>query len=131
MEMLMEMLTTLLQAVLVAAIPILSGFGIRLLHGKTAEAKESARSEVSKRYVSEIGGAITTAVAAVAQTYTDDLKKSDKFTADNQREALNQATEIARIMLTEEASRFLNSANGDVSKYLESKIEAEIKLQRQ
>lgn len=122
-----ELLYTLLQAVIVAAVPVLTAYAVRFLHIKAEHAKTAANNETAGRYIVEIADAVTTAVLHTTQTYTDELKKSGTFSAENQREAFNKATAQARELLTADASRFINTAYGDINKYLASKIEAEVK----
>ena len=125
-----DLLSTLLQAILAVAVPILAGFGARFLNGKTKEAAETAKTEITARYIPQIGDAVTTAVAHVFQTYVDGLKKSNLFNKRNQEEAFNRAAMLARSLLTAEAERFIGEVYGDVSKYLAARIEAEIKFQK-
>ena len=61
----------------------------------------------------------------------DALKKSNTFTKENQDEALAKAVEKAAELLTWEARRFLEDAYGDLNNYLVSKIEAEVRVQKQ
>ena len=125
-----ELLLTLLQAILAVAVPIVTGYAVRFLNVKAEAAKGAAKNETAERYIAEASDAVTTAVALVSQTYTDALKKSGAFTAENQREAFNMARTQAASLLTAEASRFINEAYGDAQKYLTAKIEAEVKLQK-
>ena len=118
-----ELLSTLLQAVITVAVPILTAFGVRFLTERTAAAKEA-------RHTSEAMDVITTCVAYISQDYVDALKKSGTFSRDNQKEALSRALSMAQSLLTAEAARFLENAYGDISKYLTAKIEAEVKLQK-
>ena len=75
--------------------------------------------------------AISTAVTYTSQTYVDALKNSGKFTKENQEEALKKAVEQAEKLLTAEARSFLEKAYGDLNAYLVSKIEAEVRVQKQ
>ena len=125
-----EILTMLLQAVITAATPIVAAFAVRFLNERTANAKASAKNETAERYIGEAADAVTTAVALVSQTYADALKASGAFTLENQREAFNRASNMARSMLTAEASRFITEAYGDLQNYLTAKIEAEVFLQK-
>jgi len=122
-----ELLLTLLQAVIAAAVPILTAFAARFLHAKAEHAKIAAENDTAERYITEIADAVTSAVLHTAQTYADGLKASGTFTLDNQREALNKSVTQARALLTADASRFLEAAYGDVTKFLTAKVEAEVK----
>ena len=123
-----ELLLTLLQAVIATAVPIITAFGIRFLHVKAEQVKAAADNEIAERYITEIADAVTTAVLHTSQTYSDELKKTGVFSLDCQREALNKSVTQARTLLTVDASRFLEAAYGDVTKFLTAKVEAEVKL---
>lgn len=123
-----ELLTTLLQAVITVAVPILATFAVNFFTAKTAQAKASTENELADKYLTNVNDAVTTAVLYVSQTYTDALKKSGTFTVENQREALKQASAQAKALLTADASKFLTELYGDLNDYLAMKIEAEVKL---
>ena len=118
-----DLFTSLLQAIITVAVPIVSAFAIRFLAESTAGAKES-------RYASEAMDVITTCVAFVSQDYVDALKKDGKFNRDEQKEALRRALMMAEQMLTAGAARFIESAYGDLMAFLKTRIEAEVHLQK-
>ena len=125
-----EFITTLLQAIVTVAVPVVSAATIRFLSQRSAQAKEAAEAETGARLMAEVMDAVATAVAAVSQEYVDTLKKSGTFTADNQREAFRMATDMAQSLLTTEAVKFVDYAYGGMSKFLAAKIEAEVRLQK-
>ena len=118
-----EVLLTTLQAVLAIVIPILTGYAIRFLNAHAEQAKSKMVNENISRYVTEVSDAVSTAVLHTAQTYTDTLKKSGVFTAENQREAFTKAAGTAQTLLTAEAARFIEDRYGDVAKFLAAKID--------
>ena len=113
-----ELLSTLLQAVIAVAVPIVSAFAIRSLNESAAGAKES-------RYTTEAMDVITTCVAFISQDYVDALKKDGKFNSDEQKEALRRALLMAEQMLTAGAARLINNVYGDLAAFLKTRIEAE------
>ena len=126
-----EFLSTLLQAVIIAAVPVIAGAiikgaqaGIRYLASKTD-------NETAKKYLADADAAISTAVTYTSQTYVDALKKSGSFTKENQKEALQLAVDKAATLMTAEARSFLEKAYGDLNAYLVSRIEAEVRVQKQ
>ncbi|MCL2087840.1 MAG: hypothetical protein FWH05_09660 [Oscillospiraceae bacterium] len=123
-----EMLMNLLQAVLVAATPIVTAYIVKLLNAKAEEAKEAMNNELASKYITEAKDAISTAVLFVEQKFTEELKESGNFSAANQIEALKMALFEARSLMSVEAKRFLEEVYGDLDNYLKSKIEAEVKL---
>lgn len=66
----------------------------------------------------------------MAQTYVDDLKKIGTFTEENQRIAMQKALEVAKKQLTQEALEFITTAYGDITEYLTSRLEAEVRNQK-
>ena len=121
-----ELLMTLLQAVLTVAVPIISTFAIRFLNAKSEQAKTSSECELSNRYRAEALEAAAKAVGCIEQTYVSVLKGSEQWTEKNQSEAFNKALATAKSLLTEEASKFLTSAYGDLSIFLQPHIESEV-----
>lgn len=125
-----EFLSTLFQAVIIAAVPVCAAFigkGVQAFAKYIAGQTDNA---LVKKYLAEVADAIETAVSLTNQTYVDALKKGDQFTKENQTEALNKAIEKATALLTAEACDFLTEAYGDLNAYLTSKIEAEVRHQK-
>lgn len=125
-----EFLSTLLQAVLIAAVPVVAG---GIIGGVKAVARYLAAktdNDLAKKYLEEVADAIEKAVSHTNQTYVDVLKKSKEFTAENQAEARQKSLEKARELLTEEARKFLEEAYGDLNAYLLSRIEPEVRRQK-
>ena len=125
-----DFLTTLLQAVLVAAVPVCAAFigkGIKALADYLGRKSES---DVAKRFLDAVADAVSTAVTYTSQVYVDKLKETGQFTKENQREALGIAVAQAKNLLTAEAAAFLESAYGDLNEYLQSRIEAEVRNQK-
>lgn len=125
-----DFLTTLLQAVLVAAVPVCAAFIGKGLKALADYLGIKTKSDTARKYLAEVADAISTAVTFTSQTYVDALKKEDKFTPENQREALQKALAKAQSLLTEEARDFLQTAYGDLNEYLKSRIEAEVRNQK-
>lgn len=125
-----EFLPTLLQAVIIAAVPVCAG---AILKGIQAGAKylaSTAENEAARTYLEDVADAVSTAVTYTSQTYVDRLKASNEFSKENQKEALRMAVEQAEMLLTAEARAFLEKVYGDLSSYLVSRIEAEVRKQK-
>ena len=125
-----EFLFELLQAVATAAVPVCAAFLVQFLRRKSAEAAARTDSLTTKELLAEVTEAVTTAVTYTSQTYVDALKKSDSFSKENQEEALTMAVEKAKSLLTAEAIVFLEEAYGDVTEFLKTNIEAEVRSQK-
>ena len=125
-----EFLTALLQAVLVAAVPVCAAFIGKGLKALADYLGQKSKSDTVRKYLAEVADAISTAVTFTSQTYVDALKKSGQFDKEAQEWALKVALAQAQRMLTEDAKEFLEEAYGDLSKYLEGRIEAEVRKQK-
>lgn len=126
-----EFLSTLLQAVIIAAVPVISGAIVKGVRALAKHLSTQTDNALAKKYLSDASDAITTAVSRVNQTYVDGLKKSGTFTKENQEEALGLAVKEAVNLMTHETIAFLKEAYGDMNDYLVSKIEAEVRTQKQ
>lgn len=125
-----EFLTNLLTAVITAAIPVVSAFLITLIN--RAKDKATAQTDDIKQqgYIKEIADAISAAVAATSQTYVDALKKNGAFTVEAQKEAANKALTACLASISPAAQVFIEAAYGDIKEYLTTKIEAEVRKQK-
>lgn len=125
-----EFIAALLQAVLIAAVPVISAFVGKGLNALAKYIAAKANNETVEKYLHEAAEAVSTAVAYTSQTYVDALKASGKFTKENQEEALRRAMEKAKSILSAEAIDFLSMAYGDLNNFLETKIEKEVRIQK-
>ena len=125
-----ELLTTLLLDVLIAAVPVLAAFIGKSLKVLADYLSQKSESDAARKYLNEAAEAISTAVTFTSQTYVDALKKSGQFTKENQKEALDKALNQAKSLLTAEAIIYLEDAYGDLTEYLKSRIEAEVRNQK-
>lgn len=125
-----EFLSALLQAVLVAAVPVFATFIGKGLTALTGYLTSKTESDTAKKYLTAAEEAAKKAVTYTSQTYVDALKKSGNFSKENQEEALNMAVEKAKSLLTAEAIKFLEDAYGDVTEFLKTNIEAEVREQK-
>lgn len=101
-------------------------FVLNLLN-KAAEYLEAKALEAGREDLAALIGmansAITQAVAYVNQTYVDSLKAAGKFDKEAQVAAFNKAVTAAEQMLTTDVKDAIIEIYGDLSKYLETKIE--------
>ena len=126
----MELFWQILPAVLVAVIPILSGFLCRLLKQLADKVVPNMEDERVKALVGEIDTAVQSAVNYVNQTFVDELKKAGTFGEDPQyaEEAFRTAYETAIETISSDAMNWISETFGDgnVRKYLEVKIEESV-----
>lgn len=129
-ENLNELLMTLIQAVIIPAIPILVGYLVKLLKAKAEQTTVKINNELVRQYLQEAIDAVLQAVTYTAQTYVDSLKKQGRFDADAQKVAFATAKEVALALLTNEAKKMIADLYGDINVWLDTKIEQTVKEQK-
>lgn len=125
-----EFLSNLLIAVITAAVPVLTAYAVKLI--KQVGANAAAKTDDTKKqgYANEIAQAVSEAVSATSQTYVDSLKNAGKFTPEAQREAAEKALTACLASISPAAQEFVESVYGDLTEYLTTKIEAEVRNQK-
>lgn len=126
-----DYLLMILQAVIIAVVPIAAAALRSWVRQLIEIAKEKSESEKMRQYLDEIGQAVETAVACTSQTYVDALKRGGEFNKDEQKEALSKSLEAARGSLSPWIKDFIYSTYGDVDTYLTQRIEAQVRKQKQ
>lgn len=126
-----ELLSDLLIAVITAVVPVLTAYAIALIRKTAANAAANTEDTKVQGYITEIGIAVSDAVAATSQTYVDALKRAGEFTIEAQKQAARMALAACIASLTPAAKAFIEQAYGDISGYLANKIEAEVRCQKQ
>lgn len=125
-----DVLSTLLQAVITVAVPILTAFLASFIKAKASQAAAATENGTAAAYITQIADAVSTAVTATSQTYVDTLKANAAFNSDQQKAALQKALEAAQTSLSKSVLEFIESAYGDITAYLTAKIEAEVRNQK-
>ena len=123
-------LSNLLIAVITAAVPVLTAYGVALIRKTAADVAAGTEDANAQRYITEISIAVSDAVAATSQTYVDALKNKGEFTLEAQREAAKKALASCIASLTPAARDFITEVYGDINGYLTNKIEAEVRSQK-
>jgi hypothetical protein len=129
-ENLNELLMTLIQVVVIPAIPILVGYLVKYLKAKAEQTTVKINNELVRQYLQEAIDSVLQAVTYVSQTYVDSLKKQGKFDVDAQKIAFNTAKDIALQLLTEDAKNLITDLYGDLTVWLDTKIEQTVKEQK-
>ncbi len=125
-----EILTTLIQVVVIPAIPVLVTYLVKYLKAKAEQTTTKIDNELVRTYLQEATDAVLQAVTYTAQTYVDSLKKQGKFDEEAQKIAFNTAKNIALQLLTTEAKQMIEDLYGDLMLWLETKIEQTVKEQK-
>lgn len=126
----LELLQQIFEVCLIPALGILTAFFIKWLRAKEIEVLDKIDNDTADKYVALLFDTISVCVSATTQTYVDALKKQGKFDADAQKVAFQMTLEAVMSVLTEEAKIYLTNIYGDLSAFIASKIEAEVKAQK-
>ena len=126
-----EFLQDIFLAVITAAVPVLTAYIIVFIRQIGDNAAANTESVKAKTYITEAAEAIAAAVAATNQTYVDALKNAGRFDAGAQKEAAQKALEACLASISPAAQNFIEAAYGDIREYLTTRIEAEVRAQKQ
>lgn len=122
-----EILTQLLFAVLTICAPLATAYVYKAAAAINASTAEKIKNETIKRICCEITDAVANAVAAMNQTYVNDLKKTGSFDKAAQAKALNGAISAAIKSLSGDALDYIKRiSGGDTAGYLTTRIQAQI-----
>lgn len=123
-------LLTVLQAVIIAAVPVITTYLCKLLLAKRDEVITKIKDENAIRLYDDAMQAVITAVTATNQTYVDALKKDGKFNLEEQERALMMARSKAKQIMSEEAKDYIGTVYGCLNGWLTNMIEAQVKVQK-
>ena len=126
-----EFLQDIFLAVVTAAVPVLTAYLVMFIRRVGDNAAANTENVKAKTYITEAAQAIAAAVAATNQTYVDSLKNAGKFDGNAQREAAQKALEACLAAISPAAQSFIEAAYGDIREYLTTRIEAEVRAQKQ
>lgn len=125
-----ELLITLIQVVIIPAIPVLVTYLVKFLKAKEEQTTTKIDNEMVRTYLQEATDAVLQAVTYTTQTYVESLKKQGKFDKAAQAQAFNTAKDVALKLLTEEAKQMITDLYGDLTVWLDTKIEQTVNEQK-
>ena len=125
-----EFLKEIFLAVITAAVPVLTAYIVVLIRKVGENAAANTENVKAKTYIMEAAEAIAAAVAATNQTYVDALKNAGKFDAEAQKQAAQKALAACLTSISPAAQEFIERAYGDIREYLTTRIEAEVRKQK-
>lgn len=126
-----ETIQTILTAILVAAVPVITSELVKFLKQQAQAIKDKNKQEGLNKYIDRATKVITDVVTAISQTTVDTLKQQGAFTKEKQKEAFNKAKKEIMELLTQESKEALKEAYGDLDKWIESQIEANVKRNKE
>lgn len=126
----LDLLQQIFEVCLIPAIGILTAFFIKWLRAKEIEVLDKIDNDTADKYVALLFDTISVCVSATTQTYVETLKKEGKFDVEAQKIAFQMTLEAVMAVLTDEAKVYLTQIYGDLSAFIATKIEAEVKAQK-
>lgn len=125
-----ETMNLLITLVIIPFLGVLTKFVTAWIDAKTNQLKEKTKSETLKRYLDKAEDAISTAVAAISQTYVDALKKENAFSPENQTTAFKLAKDRALAIMGAETLTALKTElkSAEFEIWIDSKIEEFVRI---
>ena len=127
----LELLFQIFELCIVPLLAVLTGYLVQWIKAKTAEATEKNQKDVFDKYIAMLGETIAKCVSATNQTYVDALKKAGSFDAEAQKHAFEMTLNAVMNVLGKDAIEYLTAIYGDLTSYLTTLIEAEVKAQKE
>lgn len=127
----LEMLFQIFELCIVPLLAVLTGYLVQWIKAKTIEATEKNQKDVFDKYITMLGETITKCVSATNQTYVDALKQAGSFDAEAQKRAFEMTLNAVMSVLGKDAIEYLTAIYGDLTGYLTTLIEAEVKAQKE
>ena len=121
-----EFTRSLLYVALLVCVPIVTACIKKGIAVAVDAINAQAQNIKVQRLVREIGDAVANAVAAMNQTYVNDLKAAGTFNEAEQKEALMRAVSAALKSMSRDAQGYTKRNFRDTTQYLENRIEAQI-----
>ena len=127
----LELLFQIFELCIIPLLAVLTGYLVQWIKAKTAEATEKNQKDVFDKYITMLGETIAKCVSATNQTYVDALKKAGSFDAEAQKHAFEMTLNAVMNVLGKYAIEYLTAIYGDLTSYLTTLIEAEVKAQKE
>lgn len=121
-----ELVAQIFQLCIIPLLGVLTTFIVTWLNSKKQALKQQTDNQLEQKYLDMLDKTITDCVIAMNQTYVNSLKQQGKFDAEAQKKAFADVYNKVISILGQEAVGYLNSAVGDLSEYITSKIEKEV-----
>ena len=99
-------LGTALTPILTSLISVLVAFLIRFINIKVTELKGRVDDKTEYKYIEMISNTITKCVTEINQTYVENLKDKNMFTAAAQKEAFNSCLKSVESLLPESGTPY-------------------------
>ena len=126
----LELLNDIFQVCIIPLLGVLTAYAVKCIQAKTEEIATNRENAIVSKYVTLLGETITDCVVATNQTYVDALKEKNAFDKEAQLVAFKMTYEAVMAVLSEEAKEYLTHIYGDLSAFINARIEAEVKAHK-
>lgn len=126
-----ELITQIFEVCIIPLLGILTTFFVKWVNAKIGQMTQNSDNALQKKYLEMLNETITNCVIATTQTYVESLKKQGSFDSEAQKKAFTMTYEAVLGLLTDDATKYLTEAVGDLNLYIKQKIEAEVKLNKE
>ena len=125
-----EILIKIAEVCLVPILGILTNYIIIFVKAKCTELAQKANNDKIVKYIDLFNQMICDCVIATNQTYVDALKAQGAFDLEAQKIAFNKTKEAIFGMLTDDMKLVLEEVYGDLSLFIQTKIESEVNFNK-
>lgn len=123
-EQLNNLLSTVINIMIIPILPVLTAFIIAYIKRKTSELEAGMKSAELTRYTRLAEDAVVTAVTAVNQVFVDSIKqRNSTLTPYEQKAAFGMAKERSLKIIGDNGVKILKSLYKDFDTWLENRIE--------
>ena len=126
----LNLLTEIFEVCIIPLLGVLTAYLVSYIRVKSEDLANKTENELADKYIQMLAETISDCVIATNQTYVENLKKDNLFTAEAQKEAFAKTYEAVINILTDEAKDYLTEVYGDLTTYITMKIEAEVNLSK-
>lgn len=127
----LELLYEILEVCIIPLLGVLTVYAVKFIKTKSDEIATKSDNDLAKKYVSLLSNTISDCVIATNQTYVEALKKDNAFTKEAQEEAFKLTYDAVMNVLSDDAKIYLTNLYGDLTAYIQTKIEAEVNFAKQ
>jgi type II secretory pathway pseudopilin PulG len=121
-----QLITTILETIVIPAIGIVGVFLVRFLQKKFDEIEQNNANKELQKYINMAENLIIDAVIQTNQTFVEALKADGNFTEEDAALALQKTKEQVLMLLTVTAREVIAEAYGDFDSWLKMKIESSV-----
>lgn len=125
-----ELLQQILELCIIPLLGALTTYIIIWVKGKTNKLKTQTDNEFVQNSINILEQIVINAVVSTNQTYVEQLKKDNAFTAEAQKEAFQKTYDTVVNSLTEDTKKGILLMTTDLTTYITDMIEAKINEQK-